>query len=210
MNGTSTATVHVVDDDSGFLAAFGRLMRATGHAVSTFRSATQFLAECTAESNGCVVTDLRMPGLDGLGLQSRLGNDDRAMPIVFVTGQGDVPCAVMAMRQGAVDFLAKTSPKEIMLGAVDRAMALDQQNRQRKKRQREIEALLARLTPRESEVLSFVVRGMLNKQIAFELGIHERTVKLHRTSITTKLRVQSVAELAVLVHEARSNTFPKG
>jgi len=195
-------TVHIVDDDASFLAAISRLLRASGFAVKTFASASEFLAERDVEAAGCVVVDLQMPGLNGLDLQLALGRTRNPLPVIFLTGQGDIPMSVRAMREGAEDFLTKTAPKAALLHAIQRALARDAREREERARRREVCARLEKLTEREREVLGHVVRGRLNKQIAGDLGIHERTVKLHRTSITTKLRAPSVAELTRLAQQA--------
>lgn len=199
---TSGPTVHIVDDDASFLAATSRLLRASGFAVKTFASAAEFLAQRDAEAAGCALVDLQMPGLNGLDLQLALGRTRNPMPVIFLTGRGDIPTTVRAMREGAEDFLTKTAPKAALLHAIQRAFARDAGEREARGRRREICARFENLTKREREVLGHVVRGRLNKQIAADLRIHERTVKLHRTSITTKLRAPSVAELTRLAHEA--------
>jgi len=198
----SEPVVHIVDDDASFLAATSRLLRASGFAVKTFASATALLAQREDDAPGCVLADVRMPGMSGLELQSALAQSRNPLPILFLTGHGDIPSSVSAMRDGAEDFLEKRGPKAQLLGAVRRALARDARERESRARQREVRARFDALTPREFEVLGHVVRGKLNKQIAGDLGIHERTVKLHRTAITTKLRVQSVAELTRLTDEA--------
>jgi FixJ family two-component response regulator len=207
--------VQIVDDDPSFLVATSRLLRASGFAVKTFSSASNFLAQRDTDSPGCVVADLQMPGMNGLDLQSALTRSRNPLPILFLTGHGDIPSSVRAMRGGAVDFLEKRAPKEKLLDAVRRALARDARERKDRGRQRELRARFNALTEREIEVLSHVVQGRLNKQIAGDLGIHERTVKLHRTAITTKIGVQSVAELTRLtleagIFEASATTFPKG
>jgi two-component system response regulator FixJ len=204
--------VYVVDDDASFLAAISRLLRASGYAVRAFSSAEQFLAQLI-DAPGCAIADLRMPGLSGLELQEALAHGAVAPPVIFLTGQGDIPTTVRAMRQGAEDFLTKDAPREALIEAVDRALARDTRQRAEHARLQELRARLSALTPRERDVLQHVVRGRLNKQIAGDLGIGERTVKLHRTAITTKLRVRSVAELTRLVYDASgsaSPSFPKG
>ena len=168
-----------------------------------------------ADAPGCVLADLRMPQMNGLDLQSALAQAPTPLPILFLTGHGDISSTVQAMRGGAEDFLEKRAPKEKLLEAVTRALARDSQERGTRERQRALRARFDTLTERELEVLSHVVRGRLNKQIAGDLNIHERTVKLHRTAITTKLKVQSVAELTRLTQEAGIfpelvSTFPKG
>jgi len=207
--------VYVVDDDASFLTAVSRLLRANGFSVKTYSSAHQLLAHRDANAPGCVLADLRMPEMDGLDLQSALAKTPNPLPILFLTGHGDIPSSVQAMREGAEDFLEKRAPKEKLLDAVTRALARDTREREARNRQRELRALFDTLTDREREVLAHVVQGRLNKQIAWDLGIHERTVKLHRTAITTKLNVQSVAELTHLTQEAGLfaelvRTFPKG
>ena len=207
--------VHVVDDDASFLTAIARLLRANRLSVKTYSSAHEFLAQRDAEAPGCVLADLRMPQMNGLDLQSALAQTSNPLPVVFLTGHGDISSTVQAMRGGAEDFLEKRAPKEMVLDAVTRALERDSRERDARKRQRELRALFDTLTERELEVLSHVVRGRLNKQIAGDLNIHERTVKLHRTAITTKLKVQSVAELTRLTQEAGifpepAQTFPKG
>ena len=162
-----------------------------------------------------MLADVRMPGMNGLELQSALARSSNPLPILFLTGHGDIPASVRAMRSGAEDFLEKRAPKAHLLEAVNRALARDAREREARNRQRELRARFGTLTAREFEVLGHVVRGRLNKQIAGDLGIHERTVKLHRTAITTKLGVQSVAELTRLTDEAgfftaSKPTFPKG
>jgi FixJ family two-component response regulator len=199
-------TVQIVDDDPSFLTATARLLRANGFAVLTFSSANDFLARRDLDAPGCVVADLQMPGINGLELQSSLALSDNPLPLLFLTGRADIPTTVRAMRGGAVDFLEKRAPKEILLDAVRRALARDARERGERTALRELRARFDALTARELEVLSHVVQGQLNKQIAGDLGIHERTVKLHRTAITSKLRVHSVAELTRLTEEA--SIFP--
>ena len=208
-------TIHVVDDNASSLAATSRLLRASGFAVRTFASATEFLARRDADAPGCVLADVQMPGMNGLELQAALARSRNPLPILFLTAHGDIPSSVRAMRDGAEDYLEKRAPKARILAAAKRALERDEREREARARQQALRARFAALTTREFEVLGHVVRGQLNKQIAGDLGIHERTVKLHRTAITTKLRVQSVAELTRLTDEAgffaASNpTFPKG
>jgi FixJ family two-component response regulator len=207
--------VHIVDDDASFLAAISRLLRANGFSVRTYSSAHEFLAQQDAHAPGCVLSDLRMPQMNGLDLQSALAQTPNPLPILFLTGHGDILSTVQAMRSGAEDFLEKRAPQEKLLEAVTRALGRDSDERRARERQRELCERFDMLTERELEVLSHVVRGQLNKQIAGDLDIHERTVKLHRTAITTKLKVQSVAELTRLTQEAGIFpepvlTFPKG
>jgi FixJ family two-component response regulator len=194
--------VHIVDDNASFLAAASRLLRASGFTVKTFRSAEIFLTQRDENAPGCVLADVQMPGMNGLELQTALAQSLNPLPILFLTGHGDIASSVRAMREGAEDFLEKRAPKTQLIDAVKRALDRGAREREARARQRAVRALFDALTPRELEVLGHVVRGKLNKQIAGDLGIHERTVKLHRTAITTKLRVQSVAELTRLTDEA--------
>lgn len=196
------ATVFIVDDDISFLRAISRLLRASGFHVVIHNSAAEFLAELRPDMLGCVVTDLMMPGMDGMALQQALREAGNPLPVIFLTGHGDIPTTVQAMRGGAEDFLTKQAPKAELLAAVTRALAHNLQDRARRAHLRELRQLFGLLTEREREVLRHVVQGQLNKQIAADLGIHERTVKLHRTNLTTKLKVHSVAELTRLVQAA--------
>jgi FixJ family two-component response regulator len=194
----SAPTVHLVDDDESHVRAVARLLAAEGYAVRTFLSGDALVAGIDRDTRGCVVADLEMPGLDGLALQAELRRVGVLMPVVFLSGRGDVPRSVLAMKEGAVDFLEKSAPRERLAEAVRRALELDAAETERRARALAIERRFGRLTPREREVLAEVVRGQMNKQIAATLGISERTVKMHRTSITTKLGVHSTAQLAVL------------
>ena len=190
--------VRIVDDDVSFLRAVARMLRASGFVVKTFASAVEFLARPELDVPGCVLVDLQMPGLSGLELQEALAKAGHMLPVIFLSGQGDIPTTVQAMRRGAEDFLTKRAPKEEVLEAVKRALLRDSSERAERARLAALSAPFATLTPRELEVLKHVVQGRLNKQIAYDLGIHERTVKLHRTAITTKLGVHSTAELTQL------------
>ena len=196
-------TVHLVDDDPAFLAAMGRYLRAAGFAVASFASGAELLSRVSRHTRGCLVADLSMPGLSGLELQAMLAERDVAMPVVFLTGHADIPSSVRAMRGGAIDFLEKITSKEQLLTAISSALERDAEAYAARLRLEERRQRLGALTQREREVLALVVRGKMNKQIAAVLGIHERTVKLHRTAITTKLGVHAVAQLAILATEAR-------
>ncbi len=175
-----------------------RLLRTGGHTVQTYSSAAAFLEGCQHPQRGCVISDLHMPGMNGLELQEAMRRAGHAMPVIFLTGNGDIPSTVSAMQQGAVDYLEKCAPREKLMEAVQRALEREVAEHQQRQEQRQLQSRLATLSGREREVLSAVVQGKMNKEISADLGIHERTVKLHRTSITTKLKVQSVAELTRL------------
>jgi two-component system, LuxR family, response regulator FixJ len=198
----TAATVHVVDDDVSHLRSISRLLRASGFRVTVHTSAAELLAQLRPDVPGCVLTDLRMPEMDGIDLQEALRQAGHPLPVIFLTGHGDVPTTVQAMKGGAEDFLTKNAPKAELLAAVNHALARDAQQRAEQVRLAALRKPFELLTDREREVLRHVVQGKLNKQIAADLGIHERTVKLHRTHLTTKLNVHSVAELTRLVQEA--------
>lgn len=208
-------TVHIVDDDESFLRAEARLLRASGYHVRQYASGGEFLEGCGADERGCVISDLRMPGMNGLELQEALNAAGHGLPLIFLTGDGDISSTVSAIQQGAVDYIEKCAPKEKVLEAVRKALARESEEHGRRHEQMRLQSRLAALSDREREVLSEVVQGKMNKEIAADLGIHERTVKLHRTAITTKLQVQSVAELTRLWlqagHQGKPRpTCPKG
>ena len=196
-----SGTVFIVDDDESFLRSVSRFLRAVGYSVRAFDSGKQFLDQLSPGMTGCVVADLQMPGLNGLELQVALMKSANPLPVVFLSAQGDIPTTVQAMRRGAEDFLTKLSPKEKLLDAVVRAMARGARERGEREHLRTLRGRFAALTPRELEVLEHVVHGRMNKEIADDLAIHIRTVKLHRTNLTRKLKVQSVAELTRLYEE---------
>jgi FixJ family two-component response regulator len=191
------------------------MLRASGYEVSVHDSGREFLDHFDCETSGCVVTDLAMPEIDGLALQEALQRSGCELPIIFLSGQGTIPDSVAAMRHGAVDFLTKQAPREDLLKAIDQALDANRRRQREREGQREDRHKLEQLSKREREVLRLVVKGWLNKQIASELGIHERTVKLHRTSIYGKTGIVSAAELTSLClrtcfFEDPPGTFPKG
>jgi FixJ family two-component response regulator len=200
---TPPSIVYVVDDDASFLTAVRRLLRAGGYEVKTFPSAAAFLQSLPpADSPGCLIVDLQMPGLSGLELQDALAKVENPLPLVFLTGHGDIPASVHAMRQGAEDFLTKPVKKQALFDAVQRALARDARERAQRARQWALRARFDALTRREQEVLAHVLSGQLNKQVAGDLGTSERTIKAHRANIMAKLEVHSVAELGRLAQEA--------
>jgi len=206
-------TVHLVDDDASFLTAMTRLLRNSGFCVSQWVSPVAFLGEVSPQARGCVVIDLEMPELNGFEVQSELARARIAMPVIFLTGQGTVTTTVRAMRGGASDFLEKCAAKEEVLAAIGAALDRDAARDAERLRAHELSSRFERLTQREREVLAQVVLGKMNKEIAATLGIHERTVKLHRTAITTKIGVHSVAQLVLLTQESgllepKSAIFP--
>lgn len=193
--------VHLVDDDESFLNALSRLLRLEGLETRAFISATALLGSLGPASRGCVVADLEMPGMTGFELQERLAASPAPMPILFLTGYGDIPASVRAMRHGAIDFLEKRAPKEELMRSIRVALERGDQEFERRGRLRDLDQRFGRLTPRELEVLQHVVVGRMNKEIAAALSINERTVKLHRTAITRKVGVHSSAQLATLSNE---------
>jgi FixJ family two-component response regulator len=208
----SPGVIYVVDDDASFRTAVTRMLTAAGLNVQSYASGTELLADLSAEQSvqesGCVLADLRMPGLNGLELQQACTAAGMALPFVFLTGQGDIPSAVSAMRQGAVDYLDKCAPQQALIASLERALEQDANARAARARRDQLGRRFAALTDREREVLRHVVCGRMNKQIAAALGIHERTVKLHRSAITTKLGVRSVAELTTLVRQLEPSAQP--
>lgn len=196
------AVVFLVDDDASCLRATARMLAAEGFPVSAFDSGAGVLAAVTPATRGCVVADLTMPGMDGLQLQATLAQAGVLMPVLFLSGHGDIPSTVRAMQGGAVDFLEKHAPRERLLAAIRGALERDAKESERRAAQSELRLRFDALTKRELEVLREVVRGQMNKQIAATLGISERTVKLHRTAIKSKIGVRSSARLATLARDA--------
>jgi FixJ family two-component response regulator len=196
------ATVFLIDDDPSARRGLARLIQAAGHAVVTFGSAREFLASGRRDEPGCLVLDIRMPELSGLDLQEQLLGADYSIPIIFITGHGDIPMTVQAMKRGALDFLPKPVEGEQLLEAIRRALEKDRLARSAREDARALRQRLQLLKTREREVMSFVIAGFLNKQIAGELGITEATVKVHRARLMDKLRVTSVAELVTLAQKA--------
>lgn len=191
-------TVFVVDDDPGVLKGLARLFRSAHLACATFSSPREFLDCHDANASGCLVLDVAMPGLDGLQLQQALIARGNEVPIIFLTGHGDIPMSVQAMKLGAVDFLTKPVNDAHLLQAVRVAIEKDRVQRQQRAEIAEIQQLLATLTPREREVMEHVIAGHLNKQTAAHLGTVEKTIKVHRARVMEKMKVHSVAELVQL------------
>jgi FixJ family two-component response regulator len=198
-------TVFVVDDYAPLRSSISRLLRAAGFAVSAFASAEEFLAQYDSQTLGCLVLDLAMPALSGLDLQRALAKGGSLLPIIFLTGEGDIPKAVQAMKNGASDFLTKPVSDEDLLAAISMAIKKDRVLRWEQAELSEIRVRLATLTPREREVLEYVVTGKLNKQIAGDLGTVEQTVKVHRARVMQKMMVRSVAELVRLTQRCGIN-----
>ena len=195
-----SSTVFVVDDAAPVRKALSRLLRTAGFTVAAFASAEEFLAQYDPHTPGCLVIDLVMPAVSGLELQSILAQKGSVLPIIFLTAHGDIPKSVQAMKHGASDFLTKPVNDEDLLAAVRVAIEKDRALRREQVELSEVRARLATLTPREREVLEYVVAGKLNKEIAGDLGTVEQTVKVHRAHVMQKMRVQSLAELVRLTH----------
>lgn len=198
----SPHTIFVVDDDASVRKSLARLLKSDGHLVEIFASATEFLQREHYEGVGCLVLDVQLPGLNGLALQQALVEKDYCLPIVFITGHGDIPMSVRAMKAGAVDFIPKPFHADVLLEAIDRALAHSRQERKTRAEVTEIRNRLAMLTPREYEVLVQVVAGKLNKQIGVVLGAAEKTIKVHRGRVMQKMKVQSLAELVRIAEKA--------
>jgi FixJ family two-component response regulator len=195
-------TVFVIDDDPSVLKSLSRLLRSLGFDAETFASAELFLARKHYDGVGCMVLDVRMPGLSGMDLQDELSKADYSMPIIFITGHANIPMSVQAMKKGAVDFLTKPFDDEELMQAVKKAIEKDRRAKAERAEVRDTLKRIEQLTPREQEVLRYVITGMLNKQIGLKLDIAEKTVKVHRGRIMEKLCVDSVADLVRLAEKA--------
>ena len=198
----SEPTVFIIDDDPSARRGLTRLVRAAGLNTESFASAADFLASELRSGPGCIVLDVRMPEMTGPELQEELTKADYSMPIVFLSAHADVPIAAGAMKKGAVDFLTKPVDGTDLLAAIEESLARDAENRAQREENASIQELIETLTPREHEVMTYVITGMLNKQIAGHLEISEETVKIHRARVMQKLGVVSVAELVRLCEKA--------
>ena len=188
-------TVFVIDDDEDMRSALGNLFRSVGHEVKLFGSAAEFLHDTSSDAPGCLVLDVRLPGMSGLDFQNKLASTNAHIPIVFMTGHGDIPMSVRAMKAGAVDFLTKPFRDQDMLDAVTRAIEADRTRRSSQQASSGVRDSYGRLSPREREVMTLVTRGLMNKQVAHELGLSEITVKLYRGQAMRKMGAGSLADL---------------
>ena len=189
------ATVFVIDDDEDMRGALGNLFASVGHEVQLFGSTAEFLDKAPADAAGCLVLDVRLPGMSGLDFQAKLLDTNAQVPIIFMTGHGDIPMSVRAMKAGAVDFLTKPFRDQDMLDAVSRAIETDRVRRSSQQATSGVRESFGRLSPREREVMTLVTRGLMNKQVAYELGLSEITVKLYRGQAMRKMGAGSLADL---------------
>lgn len=203
---TGEATVFVVDDDQAMRTSLKWLIESTGMSVQTYESADVFLASYYPGRAGCLLLDVRMPGMSGLELQSQLAHEGYHLPVIMITGHGDVAMAVKAMKAGAVDFIEKPFHDEDLLRSIRRALDFDQRRRSSQAVRAEIAARLAELTPREHEVMAMVTEGKSNKDIAASLGVSAKTVEAHRARVMEKMRADSLAELVRMSLIAAADT----
>lgn len=201
---TATETVFVVDDDLSVREALSSLIRSVGFHVQTFSSAVKFLQQPRPAGVSCLVLDVRMPGLSGLDLQGEFAKSGDPIPIIFITGHGDIPMAVRAIKAGAVEFLAKPFRDDDLLEAIRHALERDRAGRSEAAELDEIRRKYATLTGREREVIALMVKGMLNKQAAAELGVAEITVKVHRHNIMQKMKVRSLPDLVRMMEKVNA------
>lgn len=200
--------VYVVDDDVAVRRALPRLLRSVGLESVAFSSAQAFLDHPRGDEPACLVLDVRLPGVGGLDLQTRLADAERALPIIFITGHGTVPTSVRAMKGGAVDFLQKPFDDDDLVAAVQRALERSRRERSEGAARREIETRVSTLTPRERQVLDLVTKGLLNKQIAAGLGAAEKTIKIHRGRVMQKMQAGSVAEVVRMTERLGASAGP--
>jgi two-component system response regulator FixJ len=191
----SDKVVHVIDDDEAMRKSLAFLLRAAKLEVQTYSSAAEFLERLPQAKSGCVITDVRMPGISGIDLLKRLRELKAAMPVIVITGHGDVPMAVQAMKEGAIDFLEKPFEEEAMLAAIRAAFDVQAADADRQRTVAEIRERIASLSAREREVLEGLVAGQANKVIAYNLGISPRTVEIYRANVMTKMKASSLSEL---------------
>jgi FixJ family two-component response regulator len=196
--------IHVIDDDTSFRTALGRLIETYGFRTGSYESGEDFLARVPESEAGCILLDLRMPGITGPELQERIACAVPLLPIVFLTGQGTIAAGVQAMKGGADDFLEKPVSSQILRGAIERALTQNEKRRAGRDQLQALQAKVSNLTPREIQVFDLVVRGKRNKQVAYDLNTSERTIKAHRHSIMEKLAVTSLAEMVSIAERLGS------
>ncbi len=194
--------VFLVDDDAAVLRGLSRMLEGEGFAVKAFESGEAFLSACTPSLSGCIVIDMRMPGMDGLQVQAELNRRGIPMPVIFLTGHGDVPLSVRAMKAGAYDFLEKPVSAETLIARVNAALKADEYRCQKKVDRDDARARLSQLTPREEGVLALLLQGKTNKEVAKQLGLSPRTVEIHRKNVLTKTETSNLIELGQLYYIA--------
>ena len=204
------AIVFVIDDEDLVRRGLESLVKSSGFRVETFSSAQEFMEVKHPDAPGCLVLDVRLPGLSGLDLQRQLAEKDVHIPIIFITGHGDIPITVRAMRDGAFDFLTKPIRAPNLLGAIQKAIARDRELRKERAESAELRIRFASLTPRETEVLKLVAAGLLNKQIASRLGVSELTIKTHRAHVMEKTRAESLAHLVRMFEKLKASSQSHG
>jgi FixJ family two-component response regulator len=204
----AAASIYVIDDDRSVREALSSLFRSVGYKVQLFESTSEFMQAKRADANSCLVLDIRLPGVSGLDLQSHLNREQIQIPIIFMTGHGDIPMSVRAMKAGAIDFLAKPFRDQDMLDAVAAALETDRKRREADQSVAAVRSAFETLTPREREIMQFVTSGLMNKQVAGKLGLSEITVKIHRANVMKKMACQSLAELVRMAGLLRLN-LPK-
>lgn len=197
------STLFIVDDDASVRKGVGRFLRSAGFSTKLFASSQEFLEYERSDGPSCLVLDVQMPGLNGLELQEEMAARGISIPIIFITGHGDIPMTVKAMKSGAIDFLPKPFEDEMLLSSIDKALEKDLRDRRKQDEKGSILGRLDKLTKRERQVFDLVITGLLNKQIAGELGAAVKTIKVHRGRVMRKMEVVSVAELVHLAEQAR-------
>ena len=207
---TDQAIVYVVDDESSIRKSTKDLAESVGLRVQTFATAQEFLGSQRPDAPGCLVLDVRLPGLGGLELQRELAKTNNPLPIIFITGHGDIPMTVQAMKAGAIEFLTKPYRHQDLLDAIAHALERDRGDRRQRSELAELRRRHESLTPREREVMAFLVKGMLNKQVAAELAMTEPTVKFHRAHVMQKMKAGSIAELVRLAGRLEAHTDEQG
>lgn len=199
------ATVYLVEDDDAVRDSLQMVLESVGYTVAPYSRADAFLEDFSTDMAGCLVLDIRMPGMNGMELQRQLNNRNSILPIIFVTGHGDVPMAVEAMQRGAVDFVQKPYREEELLGKIQQAIAADTENRADLEEKHKIIERLGELTPREKQVMELMIEGKANKVIAYDLDISQRTVEIHRARVMEKMGVRSLAHLVRMVMAAEES-----
>jgi FixJ family two-component response regulator len=199
-------TIYVVDDDDGMRPALDTLLSTVGYKTAVFSRPSEFLSQFKPEAHSCLVLDIRMPEMSGLEVQQQLNRKGSMLPVIFITGHGDVPMAVQAMKEGAFEFLQKPFRDQDLLDRINHALKQDADNRTEAARRSEVQYRLESLTPRERQVMNFIVEGSANKVIAIDLGLSERTVEIHRAKVMEKMGARSVAHLVKLHLTLADNT----